>query len=73
MKKGNTMIQKPNKTVVCDICHKNSFCQRTSLKKKEVVLEKEGIEPTEVVLTVLTCPHCGKYYTVKNFENGVNL
>lgn len=57
-------VEKPSNLVVCDICHKEFALTKNFLEEKKVVLEKEGIEPTEVVLTILTCPHCGKYYTV---------
>ena len=57
-------VEKPSNLVVCDICHKEFALTKNFLEEKKVVLEKEGIEPTEVVLTILTCPHCGKYYPV---------
>lgn len=57
-------IQQPSNVVTCDICHRDFALTKDFLEEKKVVLEKEGLEPTEVVLTVLTCPNCGKYYTV---------
>ncbi len=57
-------IQQPSNVVTCDICHQDFALNKDFLEEKQVVLEKEGLEPTEVVLTVLTCPNCGKYYTV---------
>ena len=57
-------IQHPSNVVTCDICHRDFALTKNFLEEKKVVLEKEGLEPTEVVLTVLNCPNCGKYYTV---------
>ena len=57
-------VKQPSNIVTCDICHKDFALTKDFLEEKRVTLEKEGLEPTEVVLTVLTCPHCGKYYTV---------
>ena len=57
-------VQQPSNVVTCDICHRDFALTKNFLEEKKVVLEKEGLDPTEVVLTVLTCPHCGKYYTV---------
>lgn len=57
-------IQQPSNVVTCDICHRDFALTKDFLEEKKVVLEKEGLDPTEVVLTNLTCPHCGKYYTV---------
>lgn len=58
------MIQKPNTTVVCDICHKEFALSKNFLEEKEVVLEKEGFDPKDATITVLTCPCCGKCYPV---------
>ena len=57
-------VEKPSNLVTCDICHKEFALSKSFLEEKKVVLEKEGTEPNEVVLTILTCPHCGKYYPV---------
>ena len=57
-------FKKPSTLVICDMCHREFTLTRQCLTENRVVLEKEGLDPTEVVLTVLTCPHCGKYYTV---------
>ena len=57
-------IQTPSNTVTCDICHRDFALNKDFLEEKKVVLEKEGLDSTEVVLTILTCPHCGKYYPV---------
>lgn len=56
--------QQPSNVVTCDICHRDFALTKDFLEEKKAVLEKEGLEPTEVVLTNLTCPNCGKYYTV---------
>lgn len=53
-----------NTKVVCQICHKPFNLTRDFLEEKSVVLEKEGLEPKEVVLTTLICPNCGKSYPV---------
>ncbi len=57
-------VKQPNNTVICDICHRGFVLTKNLLKEKSITLEKEGLEPTEVTLTVLTCPHCGKHSTV---------
>lgn len=57
-------VKQPNNTVICDICHQDFALTKDFLEEKHVALEKEGLEPTEVTLTVLTCPHCGKHSTV---------
>lgn len=54
----------PNNTVKCDICHREFALEKNFLEEKKVTLEKEGLEPTEVTMTILTCPHCGKFYPV---------
>jgi len=56
--------KQPSNVVTCDICHRDFALTKDLLEEKEVLLEKAGIEPMEVVLTVLTCPWCGKCYTV---------
>lgn len=57
-------IEKPSNIVVCDICQRKFALTNSFLEEKKAVLEKEGLEPTEVVLTILTCPKCGKSYPV---------
>lgn len=57
-------LQQPSNVVTCDICHRDFALTKDFLEERKVTLEKEGLEPTEVVLTNLTCPNCGKYYTV---------
>lgn len=57
-------IKQPSNVVTCDICHRDFALSKNFLEEKKVVLEKEGFDPAEVVLTNLTCPHCGKYYAV---------
>lgn len=57
-------IQQPSNVITCDICHRDFPITKDFLEEKRAVLEKEGLDPTEVALTVLTCPLCGKTYPV---------
>lgn len=54
----------PSNVIICDICHREFTLTRDSLEEKEVVLEKEGLDPKDATITVLTCPCCGKHYPV---------
>lgn len=56
--------KKPSNTVTCDICHREVALTKDLLEEKEVVLEKDGVDPHKVTLTILTCPACGKQYPV---------
>ena len=57
-------VKRPSDTVKCDICHREVTLTKDLLEEKAVVLEKDGVDPHEVVLTVFTCPMCGKSYPV---------
>ena len=56
--------KKPSNTIICDICHREVALTKDLLEEKEVVLEKDGIDPHNATLTILTCPLCGKSYPV---------
>ena len=51
-------------TVKCDICHREFNLTKNSVEEKSVLLEKEGLEPKPVTLTIVTCACCGKCYPV---------
>lgn len=55
---------KETNTIICDLCSKEFKATKDSLKDEHIVLYKEGLDPHEVILTVLTCPNCGKSYPV---------
>lgn len=55
---------KETNAIVCDICNKEFRATKDNLEDKHIILTKEGLDPHEVILTVLTCPHCGKSYPV---------
>ena len=57
-------VKKPSNNITCDICHRKVALTKDLLEEKEVVLEKDGVDPHKVTLTVLTCPMCGKSYPV---------
>ena len=57
-------VKKPSNNITCDICHREVALTKDLLEEKEVVLEKAGVDPQNVVLTILTCPMCGKSYPV---------
>ena len=57
-------FKKPSTLVICDMCHREFTLTRQCLTENKVVLEKEGLDPKEVVLTTLECPICGKQYPV---------
>lgn len=50
--------------IVCDICKKEFKVTRNCLEDKIITLYKDGLDPHEVTITILTCPHCGKCYPV---------
>lgn len=56
--------KKPSNTVTCDICHREVALTKDLLEEKEVILEKDGVDPHKVMLTIFTCPSCGKQYPV---------
>mgnify|MGYP002517542429 CR=1 FL=1 len=55
---------KETNAIVCDLCDKEFNATKDTLEDQHVTLTKEGLDPHEVILTVLTCPHCGKSYPV---------
>ena len=57
-------VKKPSNTVTCDICHREVALTKDLLEEKEVILEKDGVDPHKVMLTIFTCPSCGKQYPV---------
>lgn len=57
-------VQKLNTMIVCDICRHEFSLTKDFLAEKRVTLEKEGLDPKDVTITVLTCPYCGKHYPV---------
>lgn len=59
-----TQAKRPSPRVVCDICHQEFALTKGCLTENNVTLEKQGLEPKEVVLTTLECPCCGKQYPV---------
>lgn len=50
--------------IVCDICGKEFNATKDSLIEHQILLTKEGLDPHEVTITELVCPHCGKSYPV---------
>lgn len=58
------MVSKNEHKTICDLCHKEIPLTKEVLKEEQVTLEQEGMEPHEVLLTNLHCPHCGKRYPV---------
>lgn len=61
-----------NNTVKCDLCHRTFAVTSSSLEEKKVTLMKEPKEFTivhDVIITVLTCPCCGKSYPVTMDDN----
>lgn len=57
-------VKKSSPLVICDICHQDFTLTKGCLTESKVTLEKRGLEPKEVVLTILECPLCGKQYPV---------
>ena len=57
-------MKKPSPLVTCDICHREFSLTKGCLTENKVTLEKRGLEPKEVVLTMLECLCCGKQYPV---------
>lgn len=57
-------IEQPSTLVRCDICHKDFILVKECLTESKVVLNKEELDPKEVVLTALECPCCGKTYPI---------
>lgn len=64
MESTTTQAKRPGPLVICDICHREFTLTKQCLTENRVVLEKEGLDPKEVVLTTLECPCCGKQYPV---------
>lgn len=58
------MEKKPNTNIECDLCHRQFQLSPAVLQEKTVLLTSESHQPHEVLMTVLTCPCCGKEYPV---------
>lgn len=57
-------IKMPSTLVKCDLCHREFSLNRNQLTETKITLEKVGLDPKEVVLTIMECPCCGKSYPV---------
>lgn len=56
-------MNKISTKITCDLCGAEFALNRNSLTEELVFLVKDGLQHP-VTLTELTCPHCGKKYTV---------
>lgn len=58
------MVKAVKHTIKCDLCGRDFHLTKEVLKDHKVTLKKDGLEPHDVTLTLLTCPACGKSYPV---------
>ena len=57
-------LKMPDTLIKCDICRREFSLTKDCLSESKITLEKAGLDPKEVVLTVMECPCCGKSYPV---------